>query len=163
MPTVPSGLSFGSFLSAFPFPILLGLVSFVFLSTGKYARTTRISRTFLIGFWIVCWAAACGTALTTCGTALTTWQMQRIWLHTEALSSGYGTVSYYEQNGYTVAQALHYHAAALMGMNGYQRVHNQSLGAMIWYGLLFLVLPILMYWIDRRRARLLGAVVPAAL
>jgi hypothetical protein len=156
MPTVFSGLSFGSFLSAFPLPILLSLVSFVFLATGKFARTTRISRTFLTGFWIVCWTAACVIALTT-------WQMQRSWLHTEALSSGYGTVAYYEQNGYTAAQAVHYHAVALMGMNGFQRMHNQSLGAMGWYGMLFLLLPILMYWIDRRRAQTLGAAISAGL
>lgn len=155
MPTVPSGLSFGSFLSAFPFPILLSLVSFIFLATGKYARTTRVSQTFLIGFWMVCWAGACVIALTI-------WQWQRNWLHTETLSSGYGAVSYFEQHGYTVAQALHYHAATLMGMNGFQRVHNQSLGSQLWYGVLLLVLPILVYWIDRRRARILGAAVPAA-
>lgn len=156
MPTVPSGLSFSSFLAAFPVSILLSLLSMIFLGTGKFARKTRISRTFLIGFWIVCWAAACGSALTT-------WQMQQRGLHTEALLSGHGTVSYYEQNGYTAAQAVHYHAVALMGMNGYQKIHNQSLGAMIWYGLLFLLLPILMYWIDRRRAQTLGAAVSAGL
>lgn len=146
MPTVPSGLSFRSFLSAFPFPILLVTVSLISLATGKFARTTRISRAFLIGFWMACWAAACITALTT-------WQMQRSWLHTEALPSSYGTVSYYEQNGHTAAQALHYHAVALMSMNGFQGIHNQSLWSMIWYGVLFLVLPALMYWIDRRRAK----------
>lgn len=157
MPTAYSGLSFSSFLSAFPFPMFLSLLLVVILCTGKFARTTRISRTRLIRLRVICWAAACGVALTA-------WQMQRSWLHTNALPSGssYGTVPYYEQHGYTAAQALHYHSTALRGMNGFQTLHNQSLSAMIWYGVFFLVLPLILTWIDRRRAQLLGAAAPAA-
>ncbi len=157
MPTAYSGLSFSSFLSAFPFPMFLSLLLVVILGTGKFARKTRLSRLFLIGFWVICWAAACGVALTA-------WQMQRSWLHTNALPSGssYGTVSYYEQHGYTAAQALHYHSTALRGMNGFQTLHNKSLCSLLWYGVLFLVLPLVLTGIDRRRARLLGAVGSAA-
>ena len=158
MPTAYSGLSFSIFLSAFPLTMFLGLLCSFFLGVGKFARTTRISRAFLIRFWIICWAAACGIALTT-------WQMQRNWLHTNALPSGssYGTISYFEQHGYTAAQALHYHNATFVGLNGFQTLHNQSLSAMIWYAILFLLLPAVPYGIDQRRAQFHGAAVSAAL
>lgn len=158
MPTAYSGLSFSSFLSAFPFPMFLSLLLAVILGTGKLARTTRISRTFLIRFWMICWAAACGVALTG-------WQMQRNWLYANALPSGssYGSMSYFEQHGYTAAQAVHYHSTALRSMNGFQTLHNKSLCSLLWYGVFFLALPLILTEIDRRRARLLGAVGSAAL
>ncbi len=151
MPTAYSGLTFSAFLAAFPVSILISLFLVVIPGTGKFARATRISRTWLIRLWVICWTAACGIALTT-------WQMQRNWLHTNALpsGSGYGTISYFEQHGYTAAQALHYHNAALVGLDGFQALHNQSLSAMIWYGVFFLVLPLILTWIDRRRARRLA-------
>ena len=129
--SVDSHFTFGSFLAAFPLPIFAFVVCVAPLAVRELARTNRISRSFLVSFWKGCWTIACCIALGA-------WYMQKTFFASViALETTRNSIAYFENQGYTASQSLHYHFAVLTNIAANQSLRYQELGSALWYEVFF--------------------------